>query len=228
MYFFGFEFEKQCCIIVLFSKQLSRSVPLWCSFRTSFFKCSETYVKISFPKTAHNIPLLRGWIFQISHSLVFLKKQRSNLLLPAVKCILFKKKCFIFPLRFFFCAYFFSNLVGIHFFCTTFFPVLPKHPSKLRAVTACDLERQPVNSTISLYFKCYYVKTQILKYNQFLSPHWCFNSVIFLFVCFWDQFVLMLCFAFFLSQSKYSPVQVQADCLTVLLNPRICENLKTV
>lgn len=120
--------------------------------------------------------------------------------MPAVKCILLKKKCFIFPLRFFFCAYFFSNLVGIHFFCTTFFPVLPKQPSKLRAVTACDLERQPVNSTISLYFKCYYVKTQILKYNQFLSPHWCFNSEIFLFVCFWDQFVLMLCFAFFESE----------------------------
>lgn len=132
-------------------------------------KCSETYVGISSLKTAHNIPLLRGWIFQISHPLVFLIKEQSSI--ASCKMYPLKNTCFFFPLRFFCVFAFFSNLVGIHFFCTTFFPALPKLPSKLGAVTACDLERQPVHSFISLYFKCYSMKTQVLKYKQFLSPH---------------------------------------------------------
>lgn len=200
-------------------------MPLWCSSGNSFLKCSETYVGISSLKTAHNIPLLRGWIFQISHPLVFLIKEQSSI--ASCKMYPLKNTCFFFPFEIFFCVYFFSNLVGIHFFCTTFFPALPKLPSKLGAVTACDLERQPVHSFISLYFKCYSVKTQVLKYKQFLSPHWCFNSG-FSICLFLGSVCSYALFYIFLSQSKYLPVQVQADCLTVLLNPSISENLKAV
>lgn len=75
--FFPFKLGKQCCIKVLFSKQLNRSVPPWFSLWNRLHWIFKNYAEIIFAKKAHASPLFRGWIFLISHSLFFWLKKQS-------------------------------------------------------------------------------------------------------------------------------------------------------
>lgn len=83
-----------------------------------------------------------------------------------------------------------------------------------------------MNFSISLYFKCYSVKTQILECKQFPSLHRCLKLFSdFFSICLFPGSVCPngLLHVFW-SQNKYLPVQVQVDVLIVLSSYRINEN----